>query len=166
MDVIMFGQRREGGSLHHIQCSLLRRGRAGEFWDDFRMKYDRVSEAFTELCFSFGARYHVENTIEFPFPPSFLAVEDRPEGVETIFDFRGRWAQPPGKRLWEGGSVTLTPRIGEVFYRAERKKAMGPSSHGGSGTSLEREQICRVSISTYIMGEIANFSRKKEFNSS
>ncbi|MDD3621243.1 MAG: hypothetical protein PHQ81_02430 [Methanofollis sp.] len=34
----MVGQRREGGSLQHIQCSLLRRGRTGEFWDDFSIR--------------------------------------------------------------------------------------------------------------------------------
>ena len=31
-------QHREGGSLHYIQYSLLRRGRTGEFWDDFQEK--------------------------------------------------------------------------------------------------------------------------------
>ncbi|MDD3622636.1 MAG: hypothetical protein PHQ81_09550 [Methanofollis sp.] len=31
----IIGQRRERRFLHHIQCSLLRRGRAGEFWDNF-----------------------------------------------------------------------------------------------------------------------------------
>ncbi|MDD3621942.1 MAG: hypothetical protein PHQ81_06025 [Methanofollis sp.] len=34
----MVGQRREGGFLHHIQCSLLRRERTGGFWDMLLMK--------------------------------------------------------------------------------------------------------------------------------